>query len=88
MAENPFLADAAISENMVQLQRKEKGEKKSTSRTGKVNRRRGKEEELQRLWGMLYAYDMGIVLPSSEGLERVMTVIVTTCLAFGLTFSE
>ena len=42
--------DAAITDNMVQLQRKEEGEKKGTSRTGKVDERRGKEgEEVQRL---------------------------------------
>ena len=90
VAEKRFLADAAITDNMVQLQRKkEKGEKKGTSRTDKVDGRRGKEEEeVQRLWGMLYADDAGIVLQSSEGLERMMTVIVTACSAFGLTVSE
>ena len=45
-----FLADAAITDNMVQLQRKEKGDKKGTSRTGKVDGRGGEEkEEVQRL---------------------------------------
>ena len=84
-----FLADAAITDNMVQLQRKEEGEKKGTSRTGKVDGRRGKEgEEVQRLWGTLYADDAGIVSRSSEGLERMMTVIVTACSSFGLTVSE
>ena len=53
-AEKRFLADAAITD-MVQLQRNnERGEKKGTSRTGKADGRRGKEEdEVQRLWGML-----------------------------------
>ena len=38
VAEKRFLADAAIMDNMVQLQRKKKkGEKKGTSRTGKVD---------------------------------------------------
>ena len=41
VAEKRFLADAAITDNMVQLQRKEKGEKKGTSRTGKVDGRKG-----------------------------------------------
>ena len=73
----------------MQLQRKEKGEKKGTSRTGKVDGRRGQEgEKVQRLWGMLYADDAGIVSQSSEGLERMMTVIVTACSSFGLTVSE
>ena len=45
VAEKRFVADAAITDNMVQLQRKEKGEEKGTSRTGKVNGRGGKEEE-------------------------------------------
>ena len=64
VAEKRFLADAAITDNTVQLQRKEEGEKKGTSRTGKVDGRGGKEEEeeeVQRLWGMLYADDAGIV---------------------------
>ena len=37
---------------------------------------------------MLYADDVRIVSQSSEGLERMMTVIVTACSAFGLTVSE
>eukprot|EP00904_Undaria_pinnatifida_P005032 jgi/Undpi1/1659/HiC_scaffold_11.g05049.m1 len=37
---------------------------------------------------MLYADDAAIVSRSSEGLERMMTVIVTACSSFGLTFSE
>ena len=37
---------------------------------------------------MLYADDAGIVSRSSEGLERMMTVIVTACSSFGLTVSE
>ena len=46
-----FLADAAITDKKVQLQQKEKGEKKGTSRTSKVDGRRGKEgEEVQILW--------------------------------------
>ena len=89
VAEKRFLADAAITDNMVQLQRKEKGEKNGTSRTGKFDGRRGKEgQEVQRLWGMLYADDAGIVSRSSEGPERMMTVIVTACSSFGLTVSE
>ena len=76
---------------MVQLQRKEEGEKKGTSHTGKVDGRRGKEGEkvqkVQRLWGMLYADDAGIV-SRSGGLERMMTVIVTAWSSFGLTVSE
>ena len=83
-----FLADAAITDSMVQLQRKkEKGEKKGTSRTGKFDGRRGKnEEEVQRLWGMLCADDAGVVSRSS--MERMMTVIVTACSAFGLAVSK
>ena len=89
VVEKRFLADAAITDNMVHLQRKkEKGEKKGSSRTGKVDGRRGEEEEVQRLWGMLYADDAGIVSRSSEDLERMMTVIVTACSAFELTVSE
>ena len=89
VAEERFIAGAAITDNTVQLQRKkDKDEKKGTSRTGKVDRRRGKEEEVQILWGMLSADDAGIVSRSSKGLERMMTMIVTACSAFGLTVSE
>ena len=38
--------------------------------------------------GMLYADDAGIVSRSPEGLERMMTVIVTACSPFMLTVSE
>ena len=87
--EKRFLADAAITNNMVKLQRNEECKKKGTSRTGKVDGRRGKEgNEVQILWGMLYADDAGIVSRSSEGLERMMTMIVTACSSFGLTVSE
>ena len=90
VAEKGFLADAAITDNVVQLQRKEGGEKKGTSRTGKVDGRKGKEGGggVQILWGMLYAGDTGIVWRSSEGLERMMTVIVTARSSFELTVSE
>ena len=89
VAEKHFFADAVITDNMVQLQRNEKGEQKSTSRTRKVDGRRGKEgEEVLRLWGMLYADNADIVSRSSERLERMMTVIVTACSSFGLTVSE
>ena len=44
VAEKRFLSDAAITDNIVQLQRrKDKWEKKSTPRTGKVDGRGGKE---------------------------------------------
>ena len=90
VAEKRFLADAAITDSMMQLQRmNEKEGKKGTLRIGNVNGRGGKEgEEVQRLWGTLYADNTGIASRSSEGLERIMTVIVTTCSSFGLTVSE
>ena len=40
------------------------------------------------MWGMLYADDASIVSRSPEGLEKMRTVIVTACAAFGLTVSE
>ena len=50
--------------------------------------RRSKEgEEVQKGWGMRDANDAGIVSRSSEGLERMMTLIVTACSSFGLTVS-
>ena len=68
VAEKRFLAVAAITDNILQLQRKEEGENKGTSRTGNVDGRREKEgQEVQRLCGMLYADDAGIVSRSSEG---------------------
>ena len=90
VAEKRFLADAVITDSMVQLRRnKEEGEKKGTSRTGKADRWRGKEEEeVQRLWGMLYADDAGIDFAITQGLGRMMTVIVTACSAFGLSVSD
>ena len=88
VAEKRFLADAGITDNIVQLQRKKEGENRGTSRTGEVDGRRGKEGEgVQRLWGMLYADDAGIVSRSSERLERMMTAIMTACSSFGLTVS-
>ena len=40
------------------------------------------------VWGMLYADDDGVVSKSSEGLTKMMTVIVTVFEAAGLTVSE
>ena len=89
VAEKRILADAAITDNMVHLQRKEKGEKKGTLRTSNIDGRRGGEgEEMQKLWDMLYADNAGIVSRSSEGLERMMTAIVTAWSSFMLTVSE
>ena len=42
VAEKRFLCDVVITDNTVQLQRKEKGEKKGTSRKGKVDGRGGR----------------------------------------------
>ena len=43
VAEKRVLADAAITDNMVQLQQKENSDKKGTSRTGKIDGLRVKE---------------------------------------------
>ena len=40
------------------------------------------------MWGMLRADDASLVSRSPAGLEKMMTVIVTVCAAFGLTVSE
>ena len=74
-------------------EKKEKGEENGISRPGKNDGRRGKEEEeeeegVQILWGMLYADDACFVSRSSEGVEKMMTVSVIACSAFGLTVSE
>ena len=85
VAEKRVTADAVIMDRMVQFQRKEKGgKKKGRARPGRVDGQR-KKEEAQTLWRMLYADDAGIVSRSTEGLEKIMTVIVTACAAFGLT---
>ena len=79
VAENRFLCDAAITDNMVLLQqKKEKREKKGTPRTGKVGGRRGEGEGggAQRLWGTLYADGAGIDLRLSARLEKMMAVIM------------
>ena len=89
VAEKRFLSDAAITDNMVQLLRKEKGEKNGTPRTGKFDARVGEEEkEAHMLWGMPHPDDASISSRSSEGLEKMITVIVTARSAFGLTVSE
>ena len=90
VAEKRFTADAVIVDSMVQLQRKEekREQKRARARSGRVDRQR-KEEEAQTMWGMLYADDVGIVSRSpEEGLEKMMTVIMAACAAFGLTVSE
>ena len=84
VAEKRLLADAAIMDNMVQLQRKEKGDKEGTPRTGEIDGRGGKGEEGVQRWDMLYAEDAGIVSRSPKGLERMITVIANACSAFGL----
>ena len=43
---------------------------------------------LEVLWGMLYADDAGIVSRSKDSLAKIMSVVVETCDAFGLTVSE
>ena len=40
------------------------------------------------MWGMLYADDAGTVSRSPDGIENMMTVIMTACSAFVLTVSE
>ena len=45
VVEKPFLSDAAITDNMVRLQRKEKGEKRVTPRTGKLDATKGEGGE-------------------------------------------
>ena len=63
---------------MVQ-RKKEKGGRRGKTRAGKAG---GQEEgKAQALWGMLCIDDVGI-------LQRVVTAIVTACVAFGLTVSE
>ena len=74
---------------MVQLLRKKEkgGKKEGRAPAGRVDGQK-KEEAAQTLWGMLYADDAGIESRLPEGLEKMMTVIVTACAAFGLTVSE
>ena len=39
------------------------------------------------MWNMLYADDAGIVSRSKDSLAKIMSVVVETCDAFGLTVS-
>ena len=85
-----FFAYAVITDSMVQLKQKKKKKRQEGRFTHRQSRRGGGKEgeEVQRLWGMLYADDASIVSRSSEGLERMMTVIATACSAFRLTVPE
>ena len=47
-----------------------------------------KEAAKRVLWAMLYADDAGIASRSQANLEKMMTVIVEVCAAFGLIVSE
>ena len=79
MAERLFAADESITKRTVQPQRKiEKGHGPDKPMG------RGKEMEAQTLWAMLYADDAGIVSRSPNGLERMMTVIMTDCMSVSL----
>ena len=69
-AETHFIADATIMDNTVRLQQK-KGEKNITSHACKVDGRRGQDQEVQILYGMLYVDNAGIISRSSEGLQRM-----------------
>ena len=40
------------------------------------------------VWGMLYTDDAGVVSKSTDGLARIMTIIVEVFGEFGLTVSE
>lgn len=46
------------------------------------------KENVSTLWGMLYAGDVHIASRIAGELERMLTVTVTACEAFGLTISE
>ena len=80
------LLRSRIQHHGTAINSQEEGEK-GTSRTGTVDGRRGKDgEKVQRLCGgMLYADKAGIVSRSSEGLGRMITVVVAACSSFRLT---
>lgn len=91
VADNRFTADAYIMGSMMQPQRqkeemedKERGE----ARAIETDWGKGESEEDHTLWGMMYADDADVASPSPGGLEKILTVIVTACGAFGLTVSE
>lgn len=53
------------------------------------NRKETEAEPTQKeLWGILYADDGGIVSRFTCSLAKMMTIILRTCGAFGLTVSE
>ena len=81
VAEKRFATDKAITDSLVQLQRKQgnKENERGKARAGHADGQRN-DKEVQILWAMLYADDAVIVSRSSNGLERRMTVIVTACM--------
>ena len=89
VVEKPFAADTAITDSLVQLQRKQekKKKKRGKARAGHADGQ-GNDKEAQTLWAMLYADDAGIASRTPHGLEMMMPVIVCACAAFGLTVSE
>ena len=93
VAEKRFRVDAAITGNVVQLQNK-KGERREKGHfTHRQSRRAGGEgggggAEIVGCAARGRCRHRVVVSRSSERLERMMTVIVTACKAFGPTVSE
>ena len=78
VAQKRFAADKAITDSLVQLMRKKEKRKNMGGDTpaGHADRP-GKDRKARTLWGMLYADDAGIVSREPNGLERMITAIVT-----------
>eukprot|EP00752_Nemacystus_decipiens_P018192 g16322.t1 len=79
-----FAADTRIMEDMVMIGKAGAARKKGRrgGKTGTVIL------DAEALWGMLYAYDAGIVSRSPESFEKMMSVIVRVAGLFGLLVSE
>ena len=76
-----FEADKGIMDALVGLR-----EKAGAGRRGEITA--GEPTPATSLWGMLYADDAGVVSKAPEQLRKIMDVIVTVCVTFGLTISE
>ena len=87
VAEKRFIADAAIMDSIVQLQRKEKGEeKRGKTQVGKVDS--GGRRRSPYAVGNAVRRRCRLVSRSPAGLEGMMTVVVIPCAAFRLTGHE
>lgn len=91
VAETRSVADAAVVNNIVQLQRKkEQGERKRCkTRAGNADGgEKIKKEEVHSLWGLRYVDDADIAARPRGDLDMMVSMVVLSCASFGPTASE